>query len=414
MVLVLVMILAGCGETETPRLPGTQATEAVALPATVTPLPPSATVVPTETPAPEAAPAMDLSEIHLEANGSGDFPTIGEALAIADQGATLFLGAGTYRLEQVLTFGDAVHLVGAGMDQTEIVSTLPEHVLRFEGVGPFTAEGITFRHEGTEPADVVAVVGGEVSFRRCRFSGGVYGEQTGVGSGLYLGGSTHGEVRGCESSDNELHGLLLMERALPVIAANSFVGNGDSGIAYLDRAAGTAGDNHCSKNGNYGIYLDGEARPELVGNLIQGNGACGIAYWDRTAGAARENQISGHARDGIYITEQAQPTLEGNSSRDNGETGIAYQGRSGGIARDNDCSANEIHGIYADDEAQPLLEGNTCNNNGDTGIAYFASAGGSARGNHCAGNAHHGIYVAESAGPLLLENECPLDEGQSQ
>ncbi len=364
------------------------------------------TVIVTSPPG-EAGQDEPTQVIQLEADGSGDLPNLQEALAAP--GAThIKLGRGTYRLDSAVTVAEAIRLEGAGRDQTEIISNSPDWVLRFEGKGPFTVDGITFRHDGTEPADIVVIAGSEVHIVGCRFSGGVQGNDTDMGSGLYLFGTGNGEIRDSEFSGNELHGLLLMENAQPLLAGNSATGNGDSGFAYFDQAAGNAQGNMVSKNAQYGVYLDGETKPTLDGNTITGNGASGIGYWGRSSGVARNNQCTQNGQNGIYLNEEAAPILEGNTCQENSDSGITYWGRSAGTARQNLCVANVTHGIYVDDDAAPALEGNTCRDNGDSGIAYFGNSAGLAQGNICSDNAYNDIYVSAEANPAIMENQCQV------
>jgi parallel beta-helix repeat protein len=342
--------------------PAAPQTVVVVTPPPPTEPPPTATLesLATATLAPTAG--VDVGNIRLEADGSGDFATLAEALAASDVGATITLGPGTFRLAEALTVAGSLRLVGAGRDQTEVISAAPEWVLRFQGDGPFTVEGITFRYDGDDAADVVAVESGEVHFQDCRFTGGVWAEESGSGSGLLLDGPVTGEVRDCQVDGNGLHGF----------------------------------------------HLRGEASLLLENNICRDNEDSGIAYFEQAGGTARSNDCSANAMHGIYVDDQAAPTLEGNTLRDNGETGIAYFGQAGGTARGNDCSANGKHGIGVEDQAAPALETNTLRDNGDSGIAYFGGAAGLARGNICSNNKYNGIYAAEGTAPTLLDNDCPL------
>ncbi len=196
----------------------------------VTPVPPATEPAPSVTVAP-TAPASVLS-IRLEADGSGDYGSLREAFLAADPGATITLGPGSFRLDEATTIVAEVHLVGAGRDQTEIVSDAPEAVLRIEGGSPVSAEGITFRHEGTQPADVVVVTDGDVRFQTCRFTGGVWTEETGIGSGLLLDGSTSGQVVDSEAVANGLHGIHLRGSSQAELAGNLCRDNDDTGIQH--------------------------------------------------------------------------------------------------------------------------------------------------------------------------------------
>jgi len=376
--LVLGALVVACGQ-QAPEV-DTQATEiAAGVAATLTtqaPLPtvvvtpPPPTVVVTPPPPTEAAPSPtveptaspDPMSIRLEADGSGDYATLAEAIGAAPEGATISLGAGAYRLEETIDANHPVNLVGAGMDDTELVSIAAGPVLRFRGSGPFSVQDITLAHDGAEAADAVEVDGATIRFVRCRFTGGVYDDQTGDGSGLYIHGSASGEIRDCDVSRNQFHGLLLMDDAALDIEGNKFNDNGDTGIVYTNQTGGTAKHNECS----------------------------------------------GNKRHGIYLRERAAPSLEENRCLANDSSGISYWGEAGGLARGNVCSGNAVHGIGVEENAHPDLKDNVLDDNGDAGIAYFDNAAGLAQGNSCSGNAAHGIYVGNDAAPALVDNECAL------
>jgi parallel beta-helix repeat protein len=294
----------------------------------------------------------------VEADGSGHYATLEEAVENAPEEVPIELGAGTFHLEDALQIRRPITLRGQGMDKTEIVSDAEDYVVRFVGDGPFVVEDITFRHEGREVADVVLVRGGEIAFTGCRFTGAIYDEDEDLGgSGLQLGGSTVGVVQACEAEENLL-----------------------------------------------GIYVIDRAEPTLEGNTVTDNEGSGIVYWDNGGGVARGNECSWNAV-GIWVNWAAQPLLEGNTCTDNTYYGIVYSGHSGGTARYNECIGNGGIGIAVAEQAEPTLEENICEDNELAGIYYVDEAGGVARGNECSGN-QWGIYVEATADPELIDNDC--------
>lgn len=298
--LSLILILAcGCGESMIAPTPAPTGTPTLAPssipPSTPSPIPP--------TPTPEL--------IRLEPDGSGDYASLEEAVAAAAPGATILLAPGSYHLVDPFDIRQAIHLMGAGMDQTEIVSEAMGYVIRLAGSGPVIVEGITFRHRGPSPSEgVVRVPGGEISFSNSRFSG----ESEGT-PGLVLLGRTTGTVQGCE-----------------------FV-----------------------QNGGYGIVLEDWVNVTLRDNIYSENGFGGIGYFEQSGGVAMRNECTDNPV-GILISDKAQPTLEGNVCADNIEAGIAFINRSGGQARSNQCWGNGV-GIYVEETADPVLEDNDCHDN---------------------------------------------------
>ena len=298
--------------------------------------------------------------VSVTPDGSGDYPSLEAAVEEVPEGSTIILEAGTFLLTEPLSVTKALTLVGAGSDQTEVVSGAEDHVVHFSGDGPFTAQGITFRHQGNRAANVVVVDGGEIDFNLCRFTGGIRDEEEKlVGSGLLIRERTNGRVRECRMEGNGLHGVAVRDQAQPTLEGNTCTGNGENGIAYFGDAGGTAQGNECSDNGMHGIS----------------------------------------------INEQAEPTLERNVCRENEQAGIRFSDSSGGVASQNDCSDNKLSGIIVRNNAHPALEGNNCKGNQEGGIIYFHNSGGVARENECSGN-KWGIYIEETANPELVDNDC--------
>ena len=252
--------------------------------------------------------------IRVDADDGKDSPGLVEAVRLAPDGATILLGPGTYRLAEPLDIRKPLRLVGAGMDETETVSKAEGYVVRFSGAGPFAAEGITFRHEGTAAADVVVVQGGEVAFTRCRFTGlpSAWGE--GARVGLRLQGETTGIVRGCVAVGNYAAGILVEGQSQPTLEANICTDNG-AGIAYFENASGMARQNKCSRNGE-GISVNHHARPTLERNVCSDNTTFGIQYLGEAGGVIRQNEC---ARNwvGIFLTGSADPNVEDNNCHSN-------------------------------------------------------------------------------------------------
>lgn len=362
--------------------------------------PPTAT--PTSTTVSEPEPAPEAESVRVAPDGSGDYPSLEAAVGSVPEGATIVLDPGTFRLTGPMEVAQSLSLEGAGMDQTEIVCDAGGHVVRFNGDGTFSAEGITFRHEGAAVADVVVVEGGEVAFDGCRFTGAASSEETRM-SGLRLQGSATGEVQSCAVEANDAYGILLMDQAQMTLEGNSFTQNERVGLVYEGSAGGVASGNDSSLNKGHGIVVAHQAQPTLEDNKCAGNERSGIAYFDEAGGVARNNNSTMNWETGIFVGGQSQPALEGNACANNIEAGIWYAGTAGGVARDNECSGHAFSGIVVGEQAQPTLEGNTCTGNTEAGIWYADNAGGAARGNECSGN-KFGIAVNEPANPELVDN----------
>lgn len=278
---------------------------------------PAPTPLPEPTPEATAVPPRD--EIFVAVDGSGDYRTLEEAVMAAEDRATITLGPGSYRLVMGLETAKALTLVGAGMDETEIVSGAPGHVVNFTGTGTFNARDITFRHDGSQMADVVVVDQGTGNFSDCRFTGAIFEEGKGNRAGLRFRGSSRGKVENCIASGNDNSGILVEKQAQPELRGNVCSDNGVVGIGYMDLARGLAVGNECTNN-SIGIAVAVEAKPALEGNKCNDNDY-GIAYVENGGGQSIGNECQRN-RIGISIGGSSTVQLADNDCRDNTEEDI--------------------------------------------------------------------------------------------
>lgn len=356
-------------------------------------------------------------------DGTGEFPDLITAVDSVEAGATLMLEPGVYQLRQPLEIDKSLRMIGAGKQETEIVSTAPGYVVRFSGDGSFAVEGILFRHQGETASDIVVVENGRIALTNCAFTGAANEVDGKLAAGLRLQGSTVGVVQGCDATANPVGmsieaqaqpliegnlcsnndvGIQVSRAAKPILVKNSCNENEETGIEYYDSAGGVARGNDCSGN-TWGIAVIDQGQPSLEENTCNDNENYGIYYGNTAGGIAWGNDISGNTW-GIGVHDQAQPILENNACRDNENHGIVYSNNAGGIARGNDCSGN-AWGIGVHEQAQPILERNICNDNENYGIVYVDDSGGKAQNNQCSGN-WTGISVFDQAMPTLEENTC--------
>ena len=336
--------------------------------------------------------------IHLEADGSGDYPTLEEAVQQIGGGGAITLGVGTYRLSQPLEINKSISLIGAGVDQTIVAATTNYYVIRFSGEGVFVLQGLTVQLEGGLKADVVQVENGEINFSDCRFTG-----DGNNGPGLRVTANARGTVKGCESNNNGNTGFVVQDQSQLILENNRCTNNEEGGIGFFDNAQGTARQNRCTGN-KHGIVVADQARVNLEKNTSSDNQEIGILYTDNISGTARLNECSRNGNSGIWVTDQAQVTLEENTCSSNGKNGIVFSGSVKGVARKNICSNNVTAGIGVSQRAEPVLEENKCTNN-ETGILFQDFADGSARQNQCTGN-KNGIGVGGQSQPTLEGNIC--------
>ncbi len=271
---------------------------------------------------------MATNTITIAADGSGDYPTLDEAVQAANSGATIIITGGEHWLDFPLVINKTIQLVGEGVDSTLLIGRNNDCVVEFEASGVFEASGITFWHDGKQWADVVRISAGTARLKNCRFTGGVWDEDKEVGGdGLIFAGSAGGTVQECEFYDNALHGIEIGDQSKPELESNLCANNHENGIAYFNQAGGAARNNRCEGNGMIGIAVNGEAAPELINNFCSRNQEAGIAFFEFASGSASGNVLQENDLYGLIVQDDASPTLGANSI-DNNPSGNRLGGKS--------------------------------------------------------------------------------------
>ena len=270
-----------------------------------------------------------------------------KAVQTAKDGASIALKAGEYRLPRGLTIARSITLIGAGRDETRIVSDGEIFVLKFDSPGSFTARDVSFAHDGTNKADVVVIENGNFNFERCGFSGGIRNpeESATTGDGLWVRGNARGTINRSAFFQNGLHGLEVQGSARLTVESNTFERNKEDGLVFFDATTGTVRANTSRDNGLHGISVAENASVSLQANILEQNGEVGLRYSGSAGGTASLNVIRKNGLSGITVNDSASPSLTGNILRDNGS-----------------------YGLYIAKNARPTLNANSIKNNAKGGI----------------------------------------------
>jgi len=266
--------------------------------------------------------ASEMEYIFIDAKGTGDYKTLGDAITNAGSGSTIMLDSGTYDLAEFLEINKSINLIGAGSDKTIITGEIGDCAIYFNSEGRFFAEGIAFLRKGKVPGDIIDIENGNASFNNCLFSGGKPNpDEKNWGIGLYYYYKATGTVSNCVSESNSFCGIAIEEDAAVTLINNIFRKNTSSGISYYGSGGGFAIKNECYSNGVDGIQVQFNSNPTLIGNKCHDNKDCGISYYENSGGLAFKNECMKNPI-GIYISETALPTLEENTVKNNSEENI--------------------------------------------------------------------------------------------
>lgn len=357
-------------------------------------------------------PSLELSNttasavIRIFPDGSGDYPSLIQAVENSPAGANIILGAGTYELTDYLDIEKSLAITGAGMNLTIISTTIGEDAIGFYGPGSLTLSDLTIQYTGTDPSDVFLVDNGTVAISNCRFTGGIADngdDAIGYGVGLFIQGTSGGIIRDSLFDANQSGGMVIINDSSITIQGNTFTANSDSGLTLKGSYSGLVEGNTSTDNQLHGIALMENSSATVNSNDCSGNENSGIVFFDNSVGSARGNETTKNGYHGISVLGNSHPLLEENTCSENTYDGIAYFENAYGTARGNNCLKNIGNGLSAADNSSPVIENNIFSYNLLSGISFYPGSAGLAQGNTCAFNGW-GIYVEKGADPALGSN----------
>lgn len=366
--------------------PETQTVPAQAMPDTPAPVP---TAVIQQSPTPDLRPVT----VQVNADGSGDYASLHDAVAAVTPGSTINLGAGIFTLPETLKIEKPLHIIGVDPQQTIIRGTVSDWaIISFNDPGTFSFQNIAVEYTDAGRGFAMNIFDGEeIHIKNCRFSGAVKetNEETGDwgGSGIIVQGSTTGVIEQSEFFNNQVSGIQLNGESRMVLVDNHCHDNEQIGIGlfndsestllynetdhngwhgiYVRHNASFSGSENASHNNEYfGVYLYENASGELTNSAIVENENNGVLLKANTYLVLRESDVFGNGQNGIELAEQSRAEIADNIIQDNQAAGIIYRDTSGGILKGNQLLGNKW-GIYIEAGANPQLSGNVTTGNTD-------------------------------------------------
>lgn len=377
----------------------------------------------------------------------GDADELVQAIQQIKDGGEIVLEPGEYRLKSPISVSRSLVLQGSGMEQTTIVGESGKSVIFFDGQGLLSVRDLSLRYSGSEIADVVHVVRGELRVVRCLITGGTGLSEAEIGTGVWVHGTARAVITECiiglnmigvstsekgvarvemtEFAANEKVGIYTFDEAQVEARFCKFYGHEWGGIVAAGKVRLTATGNTFELNDSAGLLLTAEARAVLERNTLQQNGQgvyadgnvelfasynvsdnnrfSGIRVVGKARATLRNNTCRNNGYYGIVAEQQSKLTAEGNTCEGNKYSGISLFGSAVGEVRNNTCRNNGYHGIAANEQSKLTAKGNLCERNSDCGIFLTGNASGEIRGNICLNN-KHGVYIMQNATPSVYND----------
>ena len=222
-----------------------------------------------------AAPAEEVVRVQT---GS----SIQAAIDHAPAGGTIQLGSGTWH--ETLKIDKPIIIRGQGMQQTVIAANQPGHPTLW-----------------IAPADTTQTA--SVTISNLTITGAI-GEcvdpdQSLCADGILVQGSATVTVNGCTITENDRHGLYIVDSAYAVVSDSVFTNN-YTGI-WLNSSANADITRATLSVNTYGIIIAEHARARITDCTISENTKDGMIIADVAQVVLNENRIMGNKRTGISI-----------------------------------------------------------------------------------------------------------------
>lgn len=269
---------------------------------------------------------------------------VAAALATAAPGATLVLAAGEFPLAHTLVVLDKITIVGAGRDQTRLVSSAPDAGVLVISPDLVGFQDLTIARDRGVPGSVVlASAATSVALQRVALEGARANADHGGGAGLDLAsasgsaapGRTTVELTDVLMRDNAWAGLAVGGGHRVSAVSSTFTGNGQCGACFIGASEGSIESSRFTANA-VGVAVVGTSRAVLAGNRISG-GNVGIQVADTATPTITGTRISGAKRAALIYTDTAGGVLKGTTCT-RVDVGIVLSAKALPSLSDNDCT----------------------------------------------------------------------------
>jgi len=385
-----VIVLLACS---LPFLGGSPESSAVDVPEEVVEKVPAAVLTAVPSPTPDLSPVT----VQVNADGSGDYATLHDAVVAVPAGSSINLGAGVYTLPETLKIEKTLSILGVDPQQTIIRGAVENGaIIDFQGPGTFAFYNITIEDTGSDTGIGLLIEDGEeIHVKNCRFNGGAIDEHTaGTGSGgigLTVGGSTTGVIEQCEFFNQQIAGFAGKDQSNVALVSNHSHDNGVEGMGFIDQSKGEMLYNQVSNNVQFGVTVQNQASIKAHETDCWGNKASGFGLADDTTAELTSNRIEKNGEAGIHIYGNATALIEGNLISENGIHGLEMREQCRVEIKGNVIQNNKQIGVWYQNTAEGPLEENTIFGNG-WGIVIEATAHAQMWGNSVSGNTEKDIW----------------------
>ncbi|MDN3354772.1 right-handed parallel beta-helix repeat-containing protein [Actinomadura sp. DC4] len=341
------------------------------------------------------------------------FGTIGEAVAMAPDGAVVRVAPGRYdetvvagRNVTILADGGrgAVEVAGAGGGSAVVVAA--ERVV---------LEGLVLRGSVEHPALDVPLGLGVV--RDCEMVGAGWGavlvrargelrmDECRVtnpeGAGIVAMDGTESSIERCEITEVASSAVVISERAHPRVRHCTISAVGGNAVCAMGQARGVIEDCRISDVARPAIALEQRSATVVERCAISGTADIGIYVASGGDVAVRECSISGTGGHGIAVGSGAAPSVRSCTIAGTSGYGIHVTGASRGDFRGNRLTGTEGPAIWVDGGSEPAFTDTVVRDCADVSVVVLEDSAAEFHRLEVEDGRSHGIGVKSGANPLF-------------
>jgi len=331
---------------------------------------------------------------------------IAAVLALLDDGSSIMLEAGTYRLEAPLLIGREITMVGAGRSETILRSSAPDAAVAIFGGGSLRMRDLAVTHVGEQPASVVLAYGGSVDIGAVDIGGGTGdADRGGTGNGILLAAGVEPGADGAGAPGDDSEARAVQDSVIEDVLVFD---NDIAGITVNDDLEPAIVDVDVRDNGLCGICFLGDAAGLVEGSQVTGN-QFGVQAGDRSAPIVRDNTITDNEVVGVVLVGDSTALVEDNVVRDNGEAGIAIQESAVPRVRSNRIG-DQPFGVTVVGSSVAVVDGNRIDG-GDVGVQVGEDATPTLTANEIVDVEIAGIVVRDRSTPTIADHSVQGEQG---
>ncbi len=214
---------------------------------------------------------------------------------LLEEGRTVHLEKGVYRLDHTFSLSDNLEIVGAGRDQSYLIFDQAGSVLEYSGEGHLHIANLTIARVGGFAGAVIRADSGAITLENVRVIGGL---------------DQIDQIPANSSDSDEGDGLSLYGEAHAAIQNSEFLANQWRGIHLQDQATATLINSHLEFNSGSGAALSGTSQMKFENSSSLQNGLSGLKASEEATLEVESSTLSDN-REGVYLADQAKASLLG-------------------------------------------------------------------------------------------------------